>query len=507
MSLAAPVSISDELIRLENVTKRFGGVTALNDVSFGIAAGEVHAVLGENGAGKSSLMKLLAGVYPQDAGRIFLRGKPVTLASPLEARRQGISIVFQELNLFPHRSVAANIFANRELRGPLGLLDHRAMLKQARETLVLMGVGIDPGARVIDLSLGEKQFVEIARPLQQKSRIVILDEPNSALSEKESERLFEIVRRLRSQGITILYVSHRLEEVFALADRITVMRDGRYQGTCRTAETSMQEIIRAIVGRQMDDPFPPRRPLDAQAPTVLRVRDLRKGDRLGPISFEVRAGEILGFAGLEGAGAEDLFGVLFGLDRMTGGEVTCHDQPQRARSPLEAIRRGWGMIPASRRDQGLMMDWDVRQNTTLLVLDKLLNRLGLIDGVRSRSLARDYVRRLNIATDRLDKAVVNLSGGNQQKVLLAKWLATGPKILILNDPTRGVDIGAKREIYALCEQLAREGLAILFSSSEAEETLGLCDRVMVLYNGKIQREFARGAVSKAELMHWIATRA
>jgi ABC-type sugar transport system ATPase subunit len=494
---------SDDLIRLDRITKRFGGITAVADVSFGIARSEIHAVVGENGAGKSTIMKMLAGVHRPDAGRIVLRGEPVTIADPLAARRLGVSIVFQELNLFPHLSVAGNVFVNRELSGR-GLLDTRAMDIATRQVLEAMGAELDPRATVGTLTVAEKQLVEIAGTLQQRSEIVIMDEPNSALNASESERLFAILRRLRDNGLTVIYVSHRLEEVFAIADRITVIRDGRYRGTWRTAETSIPDVIAAMIGRRLDEAFPTREAVPEEASVTLEVRDLRVGAAVGPIGFRVRAGEILGFAGLEGAGVDDVFRVLFGLDRPTGGEVIYRGRSERRRSPYEAIKQGWGLIPANRRDEGLMTSWSIRRNTTLCVLDRLLSRLGLIDGDGERRLTDDYVRRLNVATDGIDKRVVNLSGGNQQKVVVAKWLATGPAILILNDPTRGVDVGAKSEIYALCDRLAREGLALLFTSSEIEETLGVCDRVLVLHRGRVIREFARGAATKADVMRWVA---
>jgi ABC-type sugar transport system ATPase subunit len=535
----------DDIIRIEHVSKRFGGARALDDVSFSVRRGEVHAVVGENGAGKSTLMKLLAGVFPPDGGRIVLSGHPVRFAGPADARRLGVSIVFQELNLFPHRSVVANIFANRELTRAGGRLDLTAMRDAAARTLADMGVNIPLDAKVGDLPLGEQQLVEIARTLvpvreppgttsifqRLRSQIgrssfpqpfsdgnaepppqtIILDEPNSALSALESERLFEIVRQLRAGGVTILYVSHRLEEVFAIADRITVLRDGRYQVTCNTAETTIPEVIAAMIGRQAQAAFPQRAPLSAAAPTVLQVHGLqvrgsngRGADRtggVGPIDFSVRAGEIVGLAGLEGAGIDELFQVLFGLTRPTAGRVMYENRPYAPRSPLAAIRRGWGLIPASRREQGLLMDWSIRHNTALLVLERLTGRFGLIDPSAMQNLAREYAGRLNIVADSLDKRVDNLSGGNQQKVLLAKWLATGPRLLLLNDPTRGVDIGAKFEIYDVCARLADEGLAILFTSSEVEEIVGLCDRVLVLHKGRLVRELARGQATKPQIMH------
>ncbi len=370
------MAAQQEIIRLENITKRFGGVTALNDVSFSMAKGEVHAVVGENGAGKSTLMKILAGVHSQDTGHIVLSGTPVTIQSPLDARGKGVSIVFQELNLFPDLSAAANIFINCELPARLGRIDRKAMDAAAQQVFAMMEIDIDPRIKVKKLSVGERQLVEIARTLQAQSEIIILDEANSALTQHETERLFEIIRHLRDQGITIIYVSHRLEEVFTIADRITVLRDGRYQGTWRTTETTIPQVVEAMIGRRLEEAFPNRPPVPAAAEVLLEVRDLGQG-KVGPVSFQVRAGEILGFAGLEGSGVESVFRVLFGLDPLTTGEVIYGDQSRHVRSPAEAIKLGWGLIPANRREQGLMIDWSIRKNTTLVILDKLLNRLGL----------------------------------------------------------------------------------------------------------------------------------
>jgi ABC-type sugar transport system ATPase subunit len=493
-----------EMIRLEGISKRFGGVQALRDVSFSIDRGEIHAIVGENGAGKSTLMKILAGVHQPDQGTVYLRGEPVRIGDPLEARRLGVSIVFQELNLFPDLTVAGNIFANRERSTAAGLLDNRTMNDAARDVLRLMRVELDPRTKVRRLSVGEKQLVEIARTLQEESAIVIMDEPNSALNANESERLFDILRRLRDRGLTVIYVSHRLEEVFAIADRISVIRDGRYQGTWRAPETTIPQMIAAMIGRPLGESFPIRTGPPPDAPVALRVRDLRQGKRLGPISFDVRAGEIVGFAGLEGSGVDAAFNILFGLGRPTSGEVVYHGVGAQPRSPFQAIRQGLALIPANRRDEGLMLDWSIRRNVSLTVLDRLVDALGLIDRGEERDLANDYVRRLNVATDSIDKRVVNLSGGNQQKVVVAKWLATGPTILLLNDPTRGVDVGAKSEIYRLCDELARSGLALVFTSSEIEETLGVSDRVLALYRGRVIREFGRGEAAKADVMYWIS---
>ncbi len=501
-SILPTSSLMSDAIRFEHVSKRFGGVQALADVSFGVRKGEVHAVVGENGAGKSTVMKLLAGALRPDGGRILLNDEPVRLTSPLEARRRGISIVFQELSLFPHLTVASNIFVNRELASR-GILHRRAMNRAAAEALDSLGLAIDPEAWVAALSIGEKQQVEIARTVSTRADIVILDEPNSALTEAESARLFEVIRRMRDRGVTVIYVSHRLEEVFAISDRITVLRDGRCVGTWNVEDTFIPEIISQMIGRAPSEAFPERRETP-ESVTILTARDLEMKGRLGPISFEVRLGEIVGFAGLEGAGVETLFRVLFGLERTDSGEVAYSGEIRRLQSPGQAIRQGWGLIPASRRDEGLMMEWSVERNATLLILDKLIRRIGLLDRPKGRRLTGEFVDRLNIATDSVDKPVIRLSGGNQQKVLLAKWLAAGPKVLLLNDPTRGVDVGAKEEIYALIRELADQGLAILLTSSEIEETLGLSDRVLVLSKGRIHREFARGTAHKVDVLHAVS---
>src|SRR5215217_3174179 len=495
---------TEEIIRLDRVTKRFGGITAVNDVSFGIAPGEIHAVVGENGAGKSTIMKMLAGVYQPESGSLILRGEPVVIGDPLHARQLGVSIVFQELNLFPHLTVAGNIFANREEVVAGGVLNNKAMNAAAREILGQMQVALEPTRKLAGLSVGEKQLVEIARTLQQRSEIVIMDEPNSALNANESERLFELLRRLRASGLTIIYVSHRLEEVFAIADRISVIRDGRYEGTWNIRETTIPRIISAMIGHSLEESFPHREPVAEAAPTVLTVEGLQKGDELGSVIFDLRAGEIVGFAGLEGSGVDDIFHILFGLEKPSAGEIRYSSGASRPKSPFQAIKNGLALVPANRRDEGLMTDWSIRRNTSLAVLDKLLDAMGIVNRKKERRLASEYVERLNVATDSIDKRVLNLSGGNQQKVVVAKWLATGPTILILNDPTRGVDVGAKSEIYRLCDELAKTGLALLFTSSEVEETIGICDRIMIMYRGRVINEFKRGEASKADVMFWIS---
>lgn len=495
----------DVIIRLEHVTKRFGGVTALSDVSFSIRRGEIHAVLGENGAGKSTLMKLLAGVQEPDSGRIWINGRVVRITSPRAAEALGISMVFQELNLFPTLSVTANLFIGNELRRGGMLLNERAMREQAQRVLDTLSVDLDPTAKVGSLRVGQKQIVEIARAIHQGTSAVIMDEPNSALNEHETKALFSIIRRLKSQGITILYVSHRLEEVFAISDRITVLRDGHYIGTWKTAETTIEETVTNVVGRQLGEMFPPVASIPVDREVALSVDGMRIGSGDSPISFQVRRGEILGFAGLEGSGVQDVLTGLFGLSdkRNRDGEVWFNGRKLDARTPPALIQQGWAFIPANRREEGLMLEWPILRNVSLAIIGRLANKLKLIKQGQEREVSTTYIEQLNIATDSLEKKVLNLSGGNQQKVVLAKWLATRPSLIILNDPTRGIDVGTKRDIYSLIRGWAEQGYTILFTSSEIEEILGLCNRVLVFYKGRIVHQVEAADTNKEEIMRYV----
>ncbi len=489
----------DELVRLESVSKRFGGVTALDGVSFGVKRGEVHAIVGGNGAGKSSLMNLLAGVEQPNDGRIWLNGQAFRPRGPLEARRSGISTVFQELNLFPHRSITENLFLNRELvRG--GLLERRKMRRLASAALERVGLFASPDALVSSLSMGERQLVEIARALEGCSELVIFDEPNSALTDEESKRLFELIQKLVAEGVTVLYVSQRLEDVFQISDRISVLRDGRYRGTLITRETEPGEVIAKMLGRTERQALPDRPAIAADAKLALRAEGLCSAGGFGPVDLSIREGEIVGLAGLEGSGVERLFHLLFGLERISSGRVEYQGVGRRLRSPADAMAAGAALIPASRRDEGLMLGASLRKNAALLVLDKLRSRFGLIDAEATERVSLEVIERLGVVAPGSDALVGQLSGGNQQKVLLGRWLATNPQVLLLNDPTRGIDIGAKREIHGLCDRLARQGLGILFSSSELDETLLVCDRILVMFGGRVVQSFSRGEASKAQLM-------
>lgn len=502
--MAKGITSTEELIRLENITKHFGGVTALDNVSFSISRGEVHAIVGENGAGKSTLMKLLAGVQEQDEGNVYINGELTRIPSPQISEDLGIAMVFQELNLFLPLTVAANIFIRRELKTGNVLLNERVMCGQASKVLETLMVDIDPKARIAMLSTGQRQIVEIARAINRGTNVVIMDEPNSALNAHETEALFKIIENLKHCGITVLYVSHRLEEVFKISDRISVLRDGKYVGTWNIRDTTMEEIVNAVVGRRLGDIFPPRPPYKGKSEVTISVKDLQLREETAKIEFSARRGEILGLAGLDGSGVQETLHHMFGLEEKKKKLVlTYGDAAIENVNPRKLIKDGWAFIPADRRNQGLMLDWSVLLNSSLVIIHRLLSKIGLIKHGQERRVAGKYVEKFKIATDSLEKKVHNLSGGNQQKVVLAKWMAAEPKILVLNDPTRGIDVGTKQEIYKLIIEWANQGYTVLFTSSEFDEILGVCDRIIVFYKNEIIKEFEKGKVEKEELMRYI----
>lgn len=491
-----------QTISIDGINRSFGGTQALKDVSFTIEKGEIHALVGENGAGKSTLMKIIAGVQTSDSGKIAIKGKEITYNSPLEARKMGVSMVFQELNLFPQLTVFENIFITREVKNKIGLLNKGKMTRDSSEVLKSLASehNIPAYAAIETLPVADQQLVEISRAISYGTDILILDEPNSALSESESLALFKIIRGLSEKGITIIYVSHRLEEVFQISDRITVLRDGRYIDTWKVEDTSVKEIIAAMVGKRIEEMFPPLRDISKDARPILQIKNLNKKNSLKDINFELREGEVLGFAGLEGCGIVDIFRILFGLEKKDSGEIIYGGETYDKITPWSAKKMGWSLIPAERHRQGLMTEWNIRDNLNIAIIEKLLSRIGLISYAKSNDAANDSVKKLNIITDSILKKVLDLSGGNQQKVVIAKWLATNPKLLLLNDPTRGIDVGAKAEVYRLIDELARQGFAILFTSSEFEEVLELSDNIMVIYDGKIVSRFRGREVKKPELM-------
>ena len=491
------------VIEVIGLRKQYGGIVALNGVDLTVQPGTIHAIVGENGAGKSTLMKALAGAVPPDAGEIRVRGHAVELATPMAARRQGIGIVYQELSLFPERSILANLFVDQEPTR-FGLVDVGAMLAQARPVLERVGLNIDPSTSVGLLGLGERQLVELSRLLVERPDVLILDEPNSALNDRETARLFAILRELSAAGITVLYVSHRLEEVFAIADRITVMRNGRAVLDRMRGETSMPEVVQAMIGVAQDALFPPRTAEQARG-DALDIVDLRVEGELHGVSLTAAPGEIIGLAGLEGAGITALMGVLFGTRHADSGTIRFPDGRGAPRSPTEAARRRVSLVPADRRHQGLMLEASIARNVAHVTVGALRSRTPWL---RRRDLAdpaRRQIANLHVKADGPGMIVGQLSGGNQQKVVIGKWLEISPDVMLLDDPTRGVDIGAKREIYLLMRRLAAEGRIILFRSTELPELVGLADRIVIFYRGRIAGVTRGGALDDPALLHAINT--
>jgi len=499
-------------ISIKNVSVRFPGVLALDRVSLDVPAGELHAIVGENGAGKSTLMKVLAGVYSHFDGEMMIRGRPQRFLSTREAEHAGVSIIFQELNLVEQLPVAANIFLGREMRGRFGLLDDRAMNAAAAGLLQELECRAAPTQLVGSLRVGDQQLVEIAKALSLQSDIVIMDEPTSALTEAESERLMRIIARLKARGVTILYISHKMDEVFRLADRITVLRDGRVVETVRPTESSPKAVAHLMVGREIENAsqFEPRSP---GAP-ILEARDLTlpwpghaQKYRLHKVNLAVHAGEVLGVAGLMGAGRTELLECLYGSSRVRpSGEVLINGRARSFSHPAEALEAGVALVTEDRKRLGLFTDLSVGQNITLCDLREAL-RTGFIDSRAERALATGIVERLRVKTPGIDAPITNLSGGNQQKCIIGRGLLTRPKVLLLDDPTRGVDVGAKAELYRLIDNLCREGLAVILTSSELPELLTLSDRIMVLCEGRVTGHFTRAEATEQRIMEAATARA
>jgi ABC-type sugar transport system ATPase subunit len=504
--------MADPLISIRGVCKRYPGVVALDGVSFDVEAGDFHAIVGENGAGKSTLMKILSGVTPDFEGEFLIRGEPAKFRGTRDAERAGVSIIHQELNLVEQLSAAANIFLGRELRGPLGLIDNRAMRRAAAELFEQLECGVSPDSPVGSLRIGDQQLVEIAKALSLKAEILIMDEPTSALTESEVERLFRVIQRLRSQGVTILYISHKMDEVFAHAGHISVLRDGRHIQSVRRADTSPRAITHAMVGRELEqtDLSQPRHPGEV----ALEVQGLSlpwpghaRGWRLHEISFSLRRGEILGIAGLMGAGRTELLECLFGAaTEMPVGRITLNGAEVRFRHPAQAVAAGVALVTEDRKRLGLFAQMDVGDNINVCTLENA-KRLGLLNRRLEVAQAEATVERLGVKTSGVRAAITSLSGGNQQKAIIGRWLLTKPSVLLLDDPTRGIDVGAKAELYRLMDQLCREGLAIIVTSSELPELLTVSDRIMVLCEGRKTAEFARADATEQRIMEAATQRA
>ena len=501
---AAP---SAPLLRVDGVSKGFPGVQALQGVSLQVDGGECLALVGENGAGKSTLMKILSGVYAPDEGQLSLNGRPLSLGSPRQAQDAGIAIIYQEFNLMPNLSVSENVFVGREPNAA-GLVRRRAMRRQTRELLDQLGVALHPDAIVRDLSVAEQQMVEIAKALSLNARLVIMDEPTSALTETEVAALLRIVRGLKERGLGVIFITHRLDEVLAVSDRVTVLRDGQNAGELSTAEATPERIVRLMVGRNLGDFFRKEAaPSAATGRPALEVRGLGRTGTvrdaaaivLHDVSLSVRPGEIVGLAGLVGSGRTELVRAVFGADPFDHGEVLVDGRAVSIRAPRDAIRLGIGLVPEDRKAQALILGLAIRENISLAGLGSLA-RFGVVRRGAERARARHFVDALSIRTPSLDQKVVNLSGGNQQKVVIAKWLSLRPKVLIMDEPTRGIDVGAKAEVHHLMSDLARQGVAVLMISSELPEILGMSDRVLVMRQGRIAGELARGDATQESIM-------
>ncbi|QRI88410.1 sugar ABC transporter ATP-binding protein [Delftia lacustris] len=472
------------MLEARALAKSFGAVQALKGVSFRLRAGTVHTLLGENGAGKSTLLKILAGVHRPDGGQLLVAGAQARLGSPGDAQRHGIAIVHQELSLAPNLSVADNLFAAR-LPQRAGCVDRRALRRDAAALLARLGMNLDPDAQVAELSLARRQLVEIAKALAQPSRIVIMDEPTSSLSDSEAQILFTLTARLKAEGRAIIYVSHRMDEIMRISDEITVMRDGSSICTLARDETDIGALIALMVGRQMQDIYPPRGPApDRSTRALLQVRGLGLAGRFEGIDFEVHAGEIVGFFGLVGSGRSDVMDALFGMHRCTGS-ILMHGRPLRLRSPADAIGHGVAFVTENRKEQGLVLDQSVQHNICMVQVHSGRGGALLTDEAAEQSLARACVQRLKIRVAGLHQPVRQLSGGNQQKIVFAKWLAMRPRLLVLDEPTRGIDVGAKFEIYALIRELAAAGTAVILVSSELPEALAMSDRLLVMRNKRL----------------------
>jgi len=492
------------LLELRGISKNFPGVKALDDVSFAVYPGEVHMLIGENGAGKSSLMKVLCGAYTADAGQFFSNGEPVAIRSPADARKFGIAVIFQELSLVPYLNIAQNIFLGREFRARIstridlpGFIDHARMHREARKILDLLGLELSTRTLVHELGVAQQQMVEIAKALSQHARILVMDEPTAALSERETERLFAMIRQLQAEGVAIIYISHRMAEVFAMGDRVTVLRDGRKVGSRLPGEATPDELVRMMVGRSVDMTYA-RRFGNCDGEVILDVKDLHSENGVHGVSLNVRRGEIVGLSGLVGAGRTEVARAIFGADKVTAGEIRLFGQPHQG-SPDQAVKAGIALIPENRKAEGLALIRTVCDNLVLPGMRKVFPS-RIYKAARARKIARDLIERLRISTPSPFRAVQVLSGGNQQKVVIGKWLSSESRFFIVDEPTRGIDVGAKAEIFALIDQLVQQGAGVLMISSELSEIVHVCDRAYVMRDGRIAGHLAREELSEENIL-------
>lgn len=489
--------MGETLLEMKGIHKNFPGVKALDNVDFTLQQGEVHALLGENGAGKSTLIKVLGGIYSIDAGEIFIDGKKVNIHSVKDAQDCGIGIIHQELVLVPQMTIAENIFLGKELTGGAGLVNKNRMIAEAQKMLDKFDLGIPADHLVAELSTAQQQMVEIIKAVSFNARILVMDEPTSSLSDKEVDFLFETIANLKQMGVGIIYISHRMSELFAISDRVTVLRDGQYIGTVVTKETTQNQLVAMMVGRELTNYY--TRTYNPKGKTVLKVEGLTCPDTISDVSFELHEGEILGFAGLVGAGRSETMRALFGIDPVSSGAIYVDGKRVHIKSPLDAIKAGIVLVPESRKAEALFPIQSVRYNISLEVLEHFIRFLR-VDSAYEQKLANEYIEKLHIRTPTMEQYIGNLSGGNQQKAIIARWLATKPKVLIMDEPTRGVDVGAKAEIYAIMNELAASGVAIIMISSELPEVINMSDRIVVMAGGRVTGMLGLGDLTQEKIM-------
>ncbi len=484
-------------ITMENIHKAFGTNQVLTGVDFDLLDGEVHALMGENGAGKSTMMNVLTGLHARDKGTITIDGKETYFKNPKEAEQSGITFIHQELNIWPDMTVLENLFIGKELMNSFGLLKITEMKALAKKQFDRLAVSIPLDKEAGSCSVGEQQMIEIAKALMTEAKVIIMDEPTAALTEREINKLFDVISSLKKAGVSIVYISHRMEEIFSICDRITVMRDGKTVDTKAIPETDFDEVVRKMVGRELTDRYPNRNPNPGE--TVLQVKGLTKTGHFEDVNFSVRAGEIVGVSGLMGAGRTEIVRAIFGLDGFDSGEVWLKGEKVKIKTPEQAVKAGIGFITEDRKDEGLILDFSIRDNMVLPTLYSFAPK-GIINEKSETDFVNMLIKRLTVKTESPDIAVGKLSGGNQQKVVIAKWVGIGPKLLILDEPTRGVDVGAKREIYELMNELTDRGVAIIMVSSELPEVLGMSDRILVVHEGKINGELLKEDATQEKIM-------
>ncbi|MFE4427892.1 sugar ABC transporter ATP-binding protein [Peribacillus butanolivorans] len=484
-------------IEMKNIYKAFGQNKVLEGVQFSLEAGEVHALMGENGAGKSTLMNILTGLHKHDQGTIEINGKETSFKDSKEAEEAGMAFIRQELNIWPEMTVLENLFIGKEMVNAFGVLRNKQMKARANEIFKTLNISLPFDKEAGLCSVGEQQMIEIAKALMTDAEVIIMDEPTAALTDREIEKLFEVMKGLTKKGVSLVYISHRMEEIFAICDRITVMRDGKTVDTKRIKDTNFDEVVQKMVGRELEDRFPHREAHLGEV--VLDVKGLTKKGLFEDIHFAVRKGEIVGVAGLMGAGRTEIMRALFGVDQIDSGEITVEGKKVSIRKPTDAVHHGLAFITENRKEEGLILDFSVRENIGLPNL-KSFAPSGLVKTEDEKKFAEMMIKRLHVKTSSTETIIGNLSGGNQQKVVIAKWIGTSPKVLIMDEPTRGIDVGAKREIYELMNELTERGIAIIMVSSELPEIVGMSDRILVVHEGKIAGELKKQEVTQEKIM-------